>query len=140
MNNSEKGIVNHLRDVYATAEVCRFTAAQLFKSLADARAPLAQRTEAGRRKFTRQFYGYVAGYCDAKYSELWGKVEFCYRDAAGVIYSTHKQSVHRSTEEFYAAGRGSELGDLECAHVWKGTDRPFTPWEVPNNRGIEGAQ
>ena len=21
---------------------------------------------------------------------------------------------------------------MECAHVWKGTNKPFTPWTIPN--------
>lgn len=53
-------------------------------------------------------------------------------DASGVLFSTHRDSTHRKTEEFYAANRGCELPKLEGAHVWKGTASNYTPWRVPS--------
>lgn len=36
-----------------------------------------------------------------------------------------------------AAGRGHELGAMECAHVWKGTAAPYTPWTIANKKAGE---
>jgi len=117
-------------DIFSTATICRHTSAELYQRLREQiTEPMQTRTPAGRRRFTSFARGYAAGVIAEKLNALWYKeVEFCYRDEAGQIFSTHKQSAHRSTEEFYAAGRGVELARMECAHVWKGTDKPFTPW------------
>lgn len=71
---------------------------------------------------------YARGYMYALLDALWTDAEFCYRDANGTLFSTWRESVHRKTEEFYSSDRGAELALLECAHVWRGTDKPFTDW------------
>ena len=86
--------------------------------------------ELNRKHGTRSVYsayvkGFVRGMCRARDNRVMRDlVEFCYvKD--GVLYSTHKASTHRSTEEFYSTGRGCELGGLPSGFYWKGTDKPF---------------
>ncbi len=43
----------------------------------------------------------------------------------GILFSTHKQSTHRLTEEFYSAGKGAELGGLPNGIYWRGSDKPY---------------
>ena len=57
-------------------------------------------------------------------------MEFAIGTRRVTLFSTHRDSTHRKTEEFYSAGKGSELGKLESAHVWKGTDKPYTAWSL----------
>lgn len=96
------------------------------------RAELNRKTPGGRWCYSSYERYEVAGYIAARYDDIWQHVEFCYRDASGVLFSTHRDSTHRKTAEFYAANRGCELSKLEGAHVWKGTASNYTPWRVPS--------
>lgn len=78
----------------------------------------------------RHVRDYVQGYIHALLDALWLEVEFCYRDAEGVIFSTQQGSTHRSTEEFYLNNKGHLLADMESAQLWKGTDKPYTEWSL----------
>lgn len=121
-----------VNDAFSAARHFRESHEQIDARIARIRAELYSKTPAGRWRYS-QFDRYeVSGYIAARYDDIWQHVEFCYRDASGVLFSTHRESTHRKTEEFYAAGRGSELSTLEAAHVWKGTDRNYTPWRRPN--------
>lgn len=88
------------------------------------------RTKGGKMRYSVFMIGYVSGLIAAQRDQLWRKTEFVYRDRDGTLYSTAKNSIHRSTEEWYSSGRGSELGTLERAHVWLGTDKPYTEWSL----------
>ncbi len=122
---TQYSIAQEARDLYAMFRVCKMTADEMNTRLAAFRATWPKR-------MTNHERGFVDGYLWSLYDGVWQHVEFCYRDANGVLYSTHKESTHRLTEEFYASGRGRELCDMECAHVWKGSDKPYTAWSVPN--------
>jgi hypothetical protein len=78
-----------------------------------------------RPVYSYHMKGFVSGYCrawdNARYRN---DLEFCYLQN-GILFSTHKDSIHRKTEEFYAAGKGCELGDLPSGHYWKFSDKPF---------------
>ena len=126
-------VESHIREIYTSAQACRMTSSALNVRIAGFLAELNSRTESGRRRYSVEFVGYARGFAAAHDRILMQEqVEFVYRDKAGAIFSTWRQSAHRSTEEFYDAGRGIELGEMEAAHVWKGTDKPFTAWTVPN--------
>lgn len=94
------------------------------------------RKHGARRVYPAFVQGYVFGLLAAHRAAQWSKMEFCYVEN-GILFSTHMGSVHRSTEEFYASGRGSELSKLPCAHFWKGTDKPFTPIRPINGEFAE---
>jgi hypothetical protein len=131
---STSQIETRLGDIHSTAQVCKQTSAELNERLTAFMVELCERTPGGKRRYSVEQIGYARGYCQALYHRIMREqVEFVYRDQRdGVIYGTHKDSTFRSTEPFYQAGRGSEFGEMECAHVWKGTYKPFTPWSVPN--------
>lgn len=112
-----------IRAVISTGRIQKLTHAEI---ASNARAVL----DSMPKRMRQYEKTYASGYIRALLDALWSEVEFCYRDASGVLYSTHKDTPHRKTEEFYSSGRGCELGNMEGAHVWKGTDKPFTAWSV----------
>lgn len=117
-----------IREINSVAYHAKETADQLHGRYRQIMQETNSRTKSGRRRYSVWFAGFVAGLIHAEMQANWQKVEFVYRDQDGVIYSTMKGSSHRSTEEFYSTGRGSELGQMERAHVWIGTDKPYTAW------------
>jgi len=117
--------ISSIRDAYSTSRSLKSTAEVTSERVSNIFKALPKSTPRHVREFLR-------GYNHALNDALWSDVEFCYRDAEGVLYSTHRGSTHRSTEEFYSTGRGCELGNLECAHVWRGTDKPYTDWAISN--------
>ena len=119
-----------IRDIFSMAKVCKWTDAELNDRIVrKIWEPMNSRTPSGRKRFSEYMRGFAAGIVQSERDRIWReKVEFCYRDSDGVLFSTWKESVHRKTEEFFNAGRGSELGKMECAHVWVGTDKPFGPF------------
>lgn len=120
--------VVRLRDVYSTVRMCRMMHADAIKICRE------RVFDALPKSTPRHVQEFLRGYDCALYDAIWSEVEFCYRDAEGVIYSTHKDSTHRLTQEFYASGRGCELCTLERAHLWKGTDKPYTGWTMPRDK------
>jgi hypothetical protein len=134
---THRDVETRLGDIYSTAEICKFTSAEINARVRSFMDLLNERTPGGARRYSQEFVGYARGFARALDRRIMEGprclVEFVYRDANGVIYSTHATTDHaHTTEEFYSTGRGSELGNLEAAHVWKGTDKPFTPWAIPN--------
>jgi hypothetical protein len=83
------------------------------------------RTDGGSRRYTASMAGYVQGAFDVLASNLWQDVEFVYRDDSGKIYGTHRDSIYPS---WHGRFTGAEVGNMERAHVWKGTDKVFTDW------------
>ena len=125
-------IFNLVRDVFTMAEICHWTHSHLIARLNESVwQPMAAKRPNCRNVYTRAQRGFASGVEESLLAQCWKKVEFCYRDADGTIYSTHKESVHRLTEEFHARGEGCLLGAMECAHLWKNTDKEFTTWEKP---------
>lgn len=88
---------------------------------------LRSKTVSGRRRYPEYYRTYANGYIKAKINDIYRHhLEFCYIDDDGSLVSTHKGTKHRSTEEFYQAGRGVELGDKEAHHYWKDSDKAFS--------------
>lgn len=118
-------------NIFITASACRWTHSRLVDELGTkVWTPLNQRFPNGKRKFSQYLCGYASGLVHAYTDAIWrNDVEFVYRSTDGALFSTSKNSTHRSTEEFYSAGRGCELGNMDCAHVWRGTDKPFTEFK-----------
>lgn len=115
-----------VHDVVGAAVESHIKHSELQEKFNKIREEVYSRTTSGQDVYDRYTQGAVCGMIQYATHNLW---EFCYRDSSGIIFSTHKDSIHRTTEEFYASGRGCELANMECAHVWKGTDKPFTEWE-----------
>ena len=110
-----------------------FGAAESFGSTSDAlneRIKTHIWDEMGRKHGKRAVYsnylrGYVQGLTDLRRDMLYrAHLEFCYVGADGTRYSTRKGAA-RTTEEFFTAGKGSELGKLPNGHFWIKTGRPF---------------
>lgn len=117
-----------VNDAFSAARIFRDSHVQIDARVQRIYDELNSKTPAGKWRYPSYVRYHTAGYISARYDDIWKHVEFCYRDADGALFSTHRDSTHRKTEEFYATGRGSELGRLESAHVWKGTDRNYTQW------------
>ena len=117
-----------IADVIFSARLCHIKSSELSSKFDKIREEVYSKTASGRYRYDRWTQGAVCGMIQYASNSLLEKVEFCYRDAQGTIFSTEKDSIHRSTEEFFDSGRGCELGEMECAHVWRGTDKPYTAW------------
>lgn len=118
-----------INEAFEAARRIGETQEQLLARLQIIRDELNSKTPGGAWRYDQYMRAHAQGYIQARHDDVMRKyVEFCYRDAAGVLYSTHRDSTHRKTEEFHASGRGAELSTLEGTHVWKGTDKPFGPW------------
>ncbi len=127
---------SRVHEVFSLIRSTHGTHTELLRQLdAQIWAPMRERTPKGRNRYTASERNYVSGYKDALYDALWRDMEFCYRDANGTLFTTDKGKTNkRQTEEFYARQAGAELGNMEAAHVWRGTDKAFTEWTIPNAR------
>jgi hypothetical protein len=121
MKSYQTVAVQRVRDIVSTGRIMKLTHAEIYSRADAALAGMPKRMTVSERTYAR-------GYLHALMDSLWSETEFCYRNSSGVLFSTHKESAHRRTEEFYSSGRGVLLGEMESAHVWKGTDKPFTDW------------
>ena len=119
-------IESRVNEIFTMAKICHWHSSKLNeecqKRIID---PLNHKTQSGKRRHSVWLAGYFAGYIAAKRSELWNEVEFCYM-VKGELYSTHRDSNRKTTEEFYQTGRGHILVDSPGAHYWKGSDKKFT--------------
>lgn len=120
-------IETRIADIFHMARICRQTSAELDAALrAQILDPLNTRTPGGRHKHSAWVSGYAAGYIAARRADLYRyHLEFCYKAPDGALYSTHDESTHKRTAEFYAAGRGGELANMPGGHYWRDSDRPF---------------
>lgn len=119
LNHRDRAI-SAIRDIWSSARIYHSTHDDILKRLRSVNDSIAHCPAWVR--------GYVDGYDKALFDANWQYLEFCYAqiiDGETVLFSTHKDSTHRKTEEFYNSGRGHELSTLEGRHYWKGTNRPF---------------
>lgn len=103
-----------------------FNSAKLFKADAEyiraeytkLSSELNSRTSSGKLRYSKFLSAYAFGYRMALNNQLWqNELEFCYV-VDGVIYSTHKDSIHNCADKFYSLG--SEFMDrAERGHYWK---------------------
>jgi hypothetical protein len=121
-------IETRINDVFVMAKICKLTNVQLNASIAESMQVIYSRTPAGRLRYSMWEQGYSRGLIAAHNSAIWFDVEFCYRDKNGTIFSTAKNSMHRSIEEFYGNGTLSLINDMECAHLWIGSYKEYTTW------------
>ena len=140
---SHTQIEQRIRSHFQVIEDSRGTLDRLNSAMLPLWAELASRTAGGRHRYTAYTSGFARGVFDALWHTLMQeKVEFVYQlrndvpkinAKKGELFSTHKQSVHRLTEEFYEAELGILLSDAYHSHVWKGTDKPIGAWSVPRS-------
>lgn len=132
-----------VHDCYHMIESCQMTSADALAYVKQTIDDELNRKHGARFVYSVYERGFVRGMCRVRDNGIWQLVEYCYL-GNGVLFSTHKQSTHRLTEEFYSSGRGSELGNLPSGFYWKGTDKPWfsagetTPvrgWDVTTNVG-----
>lgn len=124
-----------IEDCYHMARVCRMTSIAARDYLEKHVLSEVNRTIGKVRPrpvYSYGMRGFVSGYCRALDNARYrNDLEFCYVEN-GILFSTNKDSLHRSTEEFYAAGRGCELPYLQSGHYWRFSDKPFF---VSNEKG-----
>lgn len=136
-------IESRITEAFSIAEHCHYTLDKIGTALFPLWQELSSKTAQGRHRYTAYTRGYARGIHTLLFNQLQRhKVEFVYRlrndvpqinAKAGELFSTAKVSIHRRTEEFYAAGIGMLLNDAYYAHVWIGTDKPTGAWSVPSN-------
>ena len=110
---SHTQIEQRIRSHFQVIEDSRGTLDRLNSAMLPLWAELASRTAGGRHRYTAYTSGFARGVFDALWHTLMQeKVEFVYQlrndvpkinAKKGELFSTHKQSVHRLTEEFYEA-------------------------------------
>lgn len=115
-----------ISDVYNMARLSHMPHSKLMEYRAEWITAELTRKHGKRNVYSAYVRGYVAGLEAAESARLYREfLEYCYC-VDGVLYSTHKESVHRKTEEFYARNAGHELSSAAVhGHYWKGTDKPY---------------
>jgi hypothetical protein len=89
------------------------------------------RAELLRQSGKRYIYSpYIQGFVQGLESVHWANLyrfhlDFCYL-VDGVLYSTHKTTARRKTDEFYARGEGHLLNNAPSGHYWIGSDKKFS--------------
>lgn len=119
--------------IYRDAEELGQPHTSIMAAMQKIHAELASVTASGAPRYLAVFKASVSGYESALFDRVQRDcLEFVYRDAQGVRYTTHKNSANKlTTSKFIGAGRGSELNDMECTHVWLSNGKPFSAWETP---------
>jgi hypothetical protein len=128
----QKQAVSRLQEIYSTARIVGLSSAEVQEMRSERVSRVLTQAKAPEWVHT-YVQGYEACIVDGLYRN---ELEFCYVGPDGTMYSTHKETTHRSTEEWYAAGKGHELGNLPAGHFWKGTARawfmsPSQPRKTP---------
>lgn len=124
-------LATRIREAFAITRTAHSTSAELHAATEAIYAELRSRTPAGRLRYPASMLVYARGYADALHADIWrNRVEFVYREpGSDVLYSTWRQSSHRSTQALYDRNLTSAQWDaLERAHVWRDTSWPFTPF------------
>ncbi len=116
-----------INEILTTAEIYKWSASKLLEVLTERVInPINYKTASGKRRHSVWMSGYVSGYIAAKRNEIWqSKVEFCY-EYKGELYSTHKNSTRKTTQEFYDRNEGHILADCVGRHYWMGTDKAYS--------------
>lgn len=138
---SHTQIESRIRSIFSIVEASHGSLDSLNSQMHEVWREINSKTAGGRNRYVGYTRGFARGVFDALWHTLMQeKVEFVYRLRRDVpeinakkdeLFSTHAQTVHRSTEEFYAAGIGLLLSDAYHTHVWLGTDKPIAAWAFP---------
>lgn len=115
-----------IADFYSSTRSFRLTSAEMQERRQTYILSELSRKHGKRAVYSAYVAGYVAGLEAAHRAEMYRfHLEYCFC-VDGVLYSTHRDSTHRKTEEFYARGEGHILGNAPVhGHYWKGTDKPY---------------
>ena len=105
----------------------RLTAEQIRNNVnANVLAPLQCKYKNGKHVHSSYIRAYAFGYYMSEVKRIMREeVEFCY-ELEGELYSTDRNTTHRSTEELYKAKRGQELLDVPGYFYWLGTNKRYT--------------
>lgn len=120
-----------VHDVYSMARICKMTQTEILARVQSQIYDELQRKHGGKRAvYSAYVHGYVSGLMHAEQQDIMqNHVEFCYL-VDGVLFSTHKDTEKRQTEEFYARDAGHELNDKPSGFVWRGTVKPYFGFEA----------
>lgn len=119
-----------VNEVYSMVRICKMHSKKEMDYVSEKIYSELNRKHAGNRYvYPAYIKGYVQGLIDAQRESIWrNDVEFCYL-VDGILYSTHKDSSRRKTEEFYQVDKGYILNDCPNGHIWKDSDKVFTGFE-----------
>lgn len=117
-----------ISELFTMAIICKYPSDELNAYLKTyIFDPLNAKYPSGKPKFSNYLKGYAQGCISVHRARIINELtEFCYL-VDGELYSTHKQTDKRKTEEFYQAGRGAELGNYPSGFYWKGSTKPYIP-------------
>ena len=120
-------LTNRIASIYGMAIITKPTSNEISKKLNTiVWEELTSRNSAGKYRYSGYIRGYVSGYQKACYENIMNNhVEFCYA-YEGELYSTHKHTMHKSTNELYDQGKGHLLSKCKGDFYWFGTDKPYT--------------
>lgn len=87
--------------------------------------PLKRKYPSGRSVHSQYLNAFAFGvYLSETKRILQDEVEFCYI-VDGELYSTSKDTTHKSTNELYTLNRGEELLALSGNYYWKNTNKVY---------------
>lgn len=107
-----------INSIFNSAKLSKLDANYIREEYTKLASELNSRTPSGKLRYSKFLSAYAFGYRMALNNQLWqNELEFCYV-VDGVIYSTHKDSIHNCADKFYSLG--SEFMDrVERGHYWK---------------------
>lgn len=117
---------SHIASLYSYAIHSQMTHTEL-QDLTAKHVHVELNRQHGKRKvYTLHIQGFVTGLRRVHDALLYQHhLEYCYL-VNGKLYSTHRSSMHPSTDTFYARGEGHLLGKTEVhGHYWRMSEKPF---------------
>lgn len=121
--NHKMRLLSHIKQNYSMAKLCFWTHEKLLEEIGKVWKELQD------KKIPSWVHLYLSGYNQCLRDSLWNEFEFVYL-YKGELYSTDRSTEHKKTEWFYERDLGHLLSKCPSAHVWKGTDKPFTNFSV----------
>jgi hypothetical protein len=120
-------IATRVRECFTVSRLCGSTHVEELERVSRTIwQELGRKYSNGRPVYSRYLQGFAQGLIEAeRFANYREHLEFCYVDKDGTKYSTRKGAA-RSTEEFYKACRGHELGKLPGGHYWIVTGKPYS--------------
>ena len=115
-------------ELYSLARNCRLTHAALLERRNTVIHAELNRKHGKRAVYSQWLKGFVAGYMRAKDAELYAShLEFCY-EVEGALYSTHKESKHKLTDDLLGTETYTHLVERSTrhGHYWRDTDKPYS--------------
>ena len=116
-----------VNDVFSMAIICGQSSEELQNRLNRHVYDEVNRTtgKSKRRVYSGYMSGFVQGLITSARDDLYkNHLEFCYL-VDGVLYSTHKTSEKKTTEQFYKNDTYKVLNSAPNGHYWRKSNKPF---------------